>query len=140
MATRWASRWRSSTRRIFPEIVFHLAAQPIVLRSVEQPKLTIDTNAGGTVNVLEAIRQTNSVRALVSITTDKVYENQEWLWGYRESDTLGGHDPYSASKAMAELAIAAYRSTYFAPVSYTHLPAAIPSARWCRPTWAGRRS
>jgi len=101
-----------------PQIVFHLAAQPIVLRSVELPKLTIDTNAGGTVNILEAIRQTDSVRALVSITTDKVYENQEWLWGYRESDQLGGHDPYSAGKAMAELAIAAYRSTYFPPGDY----------------------
>lgn len=101
-----------------PEIIFHLAAQPIVLRSVELPKLTIDTNAGGTVNVLEAIRNTDSVRALVSITTDKVYENQEWLWGYRETDQLGGHDPYSASKAMAELAIAAYRSTYFPPETY----------------------
>lgn len=101
-----------------PQVVFHLAAQPIVLRSVELPKLTIDTNAGGTVNMLEAIRTTSSVRALVSITTDKVYENQEWLWGYRETDQLGGHDPYSASKAMAELAIAAYRSTYFPPVQY----------------------
>ena len=75
-----------------PEIIFHLAAQPIVLRSVELPKLTIDTNAGGTVNVLEAIRATGHTRALVSITTDKVYENQEWLWGYRETDQLGGHD------------------------------------------------
>jgi CDP-glucose 4,6-dehydratase len=101
-----------------PQIAFHLAAQPIVLRSVEQPKLTMDTNAGGTVNMLEAIRTTDSVRALVSITTDKVYENQEWLWGYRETDSLGGHDPYSASKAMAELAIAAYRSTYFRPEGY----------------------
>ena len=112
-----------------PALVFHLAAQPIVLRSVEQPKLTIDSNAGGTVNVLEAIRQTDSVRALVSITTDKVYENQEWLWGYRESDTLGGHDPYSASKAMAELAIAAYRSTYFAPGEYERHGVAIASTR-----------
>ena len=112
-----------------PQVVFHLAAQPLVLRSVEQPKLTIDTNAGGTVNVLEAIRQTGSVRALVSITTDKVYENQEWLWGYRESDTLGGHDPYSASKAMAELAIAAYRSTYFAPAEYDRHQVAIASTR-----------
>ena len=101
-----------------PQVIFHLAAQPIVLRSVELPKLTIDTNAGGTVNVLEAIRHSDSVRALVSITTDKVYENQEWLWGYRETDQLGGHDPYSASKAMAELAIAAFRSTYFSPEEY----------------------
>lgn len=101
-----------------PQVIFHLAAQPIVLRSVELPKLTIDTNAGGTVNVLEAIRHSDSVRALVSITTDKVYENQEWLWGYRETDQLGGHDPYSASKAMAELAIAAFRSTFFPPEEY----------------------
>jgi CDP-glucose 4,6-dehydratase len=103
-----------------PQIIFHLAAQPIVLRSVEVPKLTMDTNAGGTVNVLEAIRSTDCVRALVSITTDKVYENQEWLWGYRETDRLGGHDPYSASKAMAELAINAYRHTYFPPAAYGH--------------------
>lgn len=109
---------RSTIATYRPAVVFHLAAQPIVLRSVELPKLTIDTNAGGTVNMLEAIRETNSVRALVSITTDKVYENQEWLWGYRETDQLGGHDPYSASKAMAELAIAAYRSTYFPPEKY----------------------
>lgn len=101
-----------------PRIVFHLAAQPIVLRSVELPKLTFDTNTGGTVNVLEAIRTTDSVRALVSITTDKVYENREWLWGYRENDRLGGHDPYSASKAMAELAVAAYRDTYFPAAMY----------------------
>lgn len=112
-----------------PELVFHMAAQPIVLRSVEEPKLTIDTNAGGTVTMLETIRTTDSVRALVSITTDKVYENQEWLWGYRESDQLGGHDPYSASKAMAELAIAAYRSTYFPAKTYTDHRVAIASVR-----------
>jgi CDP-glucose 4,6-dehydratase len=112
-----------------PSVVFHMAAQPIVLRSVELPKLTIDTNAGGTVNMLETIRTTDCVRALVSITTDKVYENQEWLWGYRESDQLGGHDPYSASKAMAELAIAAYRSTYFAPEQYDRHGVAVASVR-----------
>jgi CDP-glucose 4,6-dehydratase len=112
-----------------PAIIFHMAAQPIVLRSVQEPKLTIDTNAGGTVNVLEAIRHTNCVRALVSITTDKVYDNEEWLWGYRESDRLGGHDPYSASKAMAELAIASYRDTYFAPASYGEHGVAVASTR-----------
>lgn len=112
-----------------PQLIFHLAAQPIVLRSVELPKLTIDINAGGTVNVLEAIRLTDSVRALVSITTDKVYENQEWLWGYRETDQLGGHDPYSASKAMAELAIASYRATYFPADKYPQHGVAIASVR-----------
>ena len=112
-----------------PRIIFHLAAQPIVLRSVQEPKLTMDVNAGGTVNVLEAIRQTGSVRALVSVTTDKVYHNEEWLWGYREGDRLGGKDPYSASKAMAELAIQAYRQTYFPADSYNEHGVAIASAR-----------
>lgn len=112
-----------------PQLIFHLAAQPIVLHSITQPKLTVDTNAGGTVNVLEAIRETGSVRALVSITTDKVYENMEWLWGYRESDRLGGHDPYSASKAMAEMAIAAYRYSFFAPEKHDDHGTAIASVR-----------
>ena len=115
--------------RYRPEIIFHMAAQPIVLHGVEAPKLTFDTNAGGTVNVLEAIRQTDSVRALVSITTDKVYENKEWLWGYREIDRLGGTDPYSASKAMAELALHAYRTTYFNPATYQDHRVAIASVR-----------
>jgi len=96
-----------------PEIIFHLAAQPIVLHSFDRPQPTFHVNALGTVNVLEAIRTTGSVKAAVCVTTDKVYENQEWLWGYRESDRLGGHDPYSASKAMAELAVSAYRQSFF---------------------------
>ena len=112
-----------------PAIIFHLAAQPIVLHSITKPKLTIDTNAGGTVNVLEAIRTTQSTRALVSITTDKVYENKEWLWGYRETDRLGGHDPYSASKGMAELAIASYRASFFPPSKYEEHGVAIASVR-----------
>lgn len=122
-----------------PSLVFHLAAQPIVLRSFEQPRLTFETNAMGTVNLLEAIRTSTSVRALVSITTDKVYQNKEWLWGYRENDRLGGHDPYSASKAMAELAIAAYRHSYFsgsndddnqpAPKPLAVAPPAVASVR-----------
>lgn len=112
-----------------PSIIFHLAAQPIVLHAVRQPKESFDANAGGTVNLLEAVRTTNSVRAVVAITTDKVYRNQEWLWGYRESDTLGGHDPYSASKAMAELAITAYRETYFPAHRYGEHGVAIASAR-----------
>jgi CDP-glucose 4,6-dehydratase len=112
-----------------PEIIFHLAAQPIVLHSISRPKLTIDTNAGGTVNVLEAVRRLDTVRALVSITTDKVYENLEWLWGYRESDLLGGHDPYSASKAMAEMAIAAYRHSFFPPERYGEHGVAVASVR-----------
>lgn len=96
-----------------PQLVFHLAAQPIVLHSYRNPKETFDVNAGGTVNVLEAARECDSIKAMVMITSDKCYENQEWLWGYREGDTLGGPDPYSASKAMAELVISSYRKSFF---------------------------
>lgn len=112
-----------------PQLIFHLAAQPIVLHAIDKPKLTIDTNAGGTVNVLEVIRTAASVRALVSITTDKVYYNEEWLWGYRETDRLGGHDPYSASKAMAELAIQSYRETFFPAATYAKHGVAVASVR-----------
>ncbi|MDH4317100.1 MAG: CDP-glucose 4,6-dehydratase [Desulfobulbaceae bacterium] len=96
-----------------PEIVFHLAAQPLVRRSYHQPLETFSTNVMGTANVLDACRYTDSVRAIVVITTDKCYENREWAWGYREIDRLGGHDPYSASKAGAELVAASYRSSFF---------------------------
>lgn len=96
-----------------PEIVFHLAAQALVLSSYENPKATFDTNAGGTVNVLEAVRHTPSVRVVVNLTSDKCYENREWIWGYRENDALGGHDPYSASKGCAELISAAYLRSFF---------------------------
>ncbi|MCH7691845.1 MAG: CDP-glucose 4,6-dehydratase [Proteobacteria bacterium] len=96
-----------------PEIVFHLAAQSLVRRSYDEPKYTFDTNVGGAVNVLEAVRATPSVRAVVCITSDKCYRNKEWVWGYRENDELGGHDPYSASKAAAEMVIGAYIASYF---------------------------
>ena len=96
-----------------PEIVFHLAAQSLVRRSYRQPVDTYTTNVIGTVNVLEAIRKTNFVKSVVIITTDKVYENKEWHWAYRENETLGGFDPYSNSKACAELAVSAYRNSFF---------------------------
>ena len=96
-----------------PEIVFHLAAQPLVLESYKNPVETFEVNTMGTVNVLEAIRLTPSVKAAVMITTDKCYENKEWIWGYRENDQMGGHDPYSASKGAAELVIAGYRKSFF---------------------------
>lgn len=96
-----------------PEIVFHLAAQPLVRRSYRDPLETWSTNVMGTANVLEACRQTSRMQAIVVVTTDKCYENQEWTWGYRETDRLGGHDPYSASKAGAELVVASYRSAFF---------------------------
>ena len=96
-----------------PEIIFHLAAQPIVLRSYKEPRDTMETNIMGTINVLEAIRQSASTKVGVIITTDKVYENKNWLYGYRESDTLGGKDPYSASKAAAEITTSAYHRSFF---------------------------
>ncbi len=96
-----------------PEIIFHLAAQPLVRRSYRDPLETWSTNVMGTANLLEACRQTKSVKAIVVITTDKCYENKEWPWGYQENDRLGGHDPYSASKAGAELVAASYRSAFF---------------------------
>lgn len=105
-------------RRYAPQVVFHLAAQPLVLPSYENPVETFGTNVMGTVHLLEAVRGVPSVRAIVCITTDKVYCNQEWPWGYREIDPLGGHDPYAASKAMAELAISAYRQSFFAGDTY----------------------
>jgi CDP-glucose 4,6-dehydratase len=96
-----------------PDLVFHLAAQPLVRRSYRMPRETFETNVGGTVNVLEAIRRTPSVKGAVIVTTDKCYENREWIWGYRENDRLGGHDPYSASKAATELATTAYLRSFF---------------------------
>ncbi len=101
-------------QEIKPEFVFHLAAQALVRRSYGDPKTTFDTNVGGSVNLLEAVRACDTVRALVYITSDKAYRNKEWLWGYRENDELGGHDPYSASKAAAELAFMAFQHSYFA--------------------------
>src|SRR5437588_5545233 len=86
-----------------PEVVFHLAAQASVLYSYDDPIETFSTNVVGTANILEACRRTSHVRAVVIVTSDKCYENREWVWGYRENDPLGGHDPYSASKACAEL-------------------------------------
>lgn len=103
---------RAVFRAARPEIVFHLAAQPLVRRSYQEPVATWATNVMGTAHVLEAIRQTPEVRAAVIVTTDKCYENREWPWAYRERDRLGGHDPYSASKAGAELVAASYRSSF----------------------------
>jgi CDP-glucose 4,6-dehydratase len=98
-----------------PEIVFHLAAQAIVRQSYAEPKETFDVNIGGTVNLLEAVRKTGSVRVVINVTSDKCYENKEWVWGYRENDPMGGFDPYSSSKGCAELVTAAYRNSFFNP-------------------------
>lgn len=101
-----------------PEIVFHLAAQPLVRESYAKPKLTLDVNIGGTVNLLEVCRLSSSVKVIVNITSDKCYENREWLWGYRENDPMGGHDPYSASKGCSELISNAFRNSFFPPDHY----------------------
>ena len=107
----------SSVKALFgtfePEIVFHLAAQPLVRRSYQDPVDTWLTNVVGTAHILEACRLSSTVKAVVVVTTDKCYENREWPWGYRETDTIGGRDPYSASKAASELVAASYRSSYF---------------------------
>ncbi len=100
-------------QKIQPDIVFHLAAQALVRRSYADPLATWNSNVMGTANVLEACRQINSVKAIVVVTTDKCYENKEWHWGYRESDSLGGHDPYAASKAAVELLANSYRQSFF---------------------------
>ena len=109
-----SARLDAAMQEFKPELVMHLAAQPLVRLSYADPIGTYETNVIGTAKVLDAVRRTPSVRAVLSITTDKVYENREWLWGYRETDALGGHDPYSSSKACAEIVSAAFRTSYFA--------------------------
>lgn len=108
-----------------PDFVFHLAAQPLVRLSYEEPKLTFETNVLGTVNVLDALRRLARPCACVVVTTDKVYENREWVHAYRETDRLGGHDPYSGSKAAAELVVSSYRDSFFSgPQSAVRVAAA----------------
>lgn len=107
-----AERLLAAMQAARPDIVFHLAAQPLVRYSYAQPTETYAVNVMGTVNLFEAVRATPSVRAVVNVTTDKCYENQEWLWGYRENEAMGGHDPYSSSKGCAELVTSAYRRSF----------------------------
>lgn len=106
--------FKKTLEQFKPDAVFHLAAQSLVRRSYRQPIETYQTNVIGTINILEAVRNTESVKTVVAITTDKVYENKEWLWAYRENERLGGFDPYSNSKACAELAVSSYRNSFFA--------------------------
>jgi CDP-glucose 4,6-dehydratase len=116
-------------RKYKPEVVFHLAAQPLVIDSYKDPAYTYETNFLGTVNVLEAFRYSDSAKTAIFITTDKVYENKEWVWGYRENDPKGGYDPYSASKAAAEIAINSYRHSFFNPSHYESHHKSIASVR-----------
>lgn len=112
-----------------PEIVFHLAAQPLVRLSYECPVETYETNLMGTLHILEAIRRTESVRVGVMITTDKCYENKEQIWGYREDEPMGGYDPYSSSKGAAEIAISSWRRSFFSPSDYARHGKSIASVR-----------
>lgn len=123
------ARLEASIREFAPEIIFHMAAQPIVRRSYSDPLGTYATNVMGTAHLLEAVRRTPSVRAVVCITTDKVYHNQEWVWPYREGDTLGGFDPYASSKACAEIVSAAYRSSFFSVEQLHEHRVALATAR-----------
>lgn len=107
-----------------PDILVHMAAQPLVRLSYEEPVNTYTTNVIGTVNVLEAARKCSNLKAIVSVTTDKCYENKEWEWGYRENEPMGGHDPYSSSKGCAELVTSAYRRSYFSSVESASLASA----------------
>ena len=107
------NRLLSTFQDFQPEFVFHMAAQPLVRLSYSEPKLTYETNVIGTVNLLEAVRKTKSVRVVINVTSDKCYENKEWVHGYREVDSLGGDDPYSSSKGCAEIITSAYRSSFF---------------------------
>jgi CDP-glucose 4,6-dehydratase len=112
-----------------PEVVFHLAAQPLVRLSYDEPVRTYSTNVIGTVHVLEAARAARGLKGLICVTSDKCYENREWAWGYRENDTLGGHDPYSSSKACAELVTTAYQRSYFPAEEHGRHGVAVASVR-----------
>jgi CDP-glucose 4,6-dehydratase len=112
-----------------PEIVFHLAAQPLVRQSYEDPVDTYTTNVIGLIQLLEAVRRVEQIKVVVNVTSDKCYENHAWPWGYRESDTLGGYDPYSSSKACAEIVTSAYRRSFFAACAGAAPQVALASAR-----------
>jgi CDP-glucose 4,6-dehydratase len=112
-----------------PEIVIHMAAQALVRYSYVNPVETYATNVMGTVHLFEAARQTGGVRAIVNVTSDKCYENREWVWGYRENEPMGGYDPYSSSKGCAELVTSAYRDSFFNPRDYALHGVAVASAR-----------
>lgn len=120
---------RAVCKRHQPDFVFHLAAQPLVIESYRRPRETFDVNVLGTLSVLDAVREMDHPCTVVAITTDKVYENREWVHGYRETDPLGGYDPYSASKAAMEIALASYRSSFFHPDKISEHGIRLASAR-----------
>lgn len=123
------AKLRDTFERYQPEIVIHMAAQSLVRYSYHHPVETYTTNVIGTVHLLEAVRHVSSVRAVLNVTSDKCYENREWLWGYRENERMGGFDPYSNSKGCAELVTSAYRDSFFPPGSFDKHQVAIASVR-----------
>ncbi|MBJ2172621.1 CDP-glucose 4,6-dehydratase [Aureibaculum sp. A20] len=120
---------KSCIDEVKPDIIFHLAAQSLVRDSYEDPINTIETNINGTVNVLEAVRQLDISTTIIVITSDKCYENKEWIHGYRENDAMGGYDPYSMSKGAAELVVSSYRRSFFNPMEYKKHGVKLASAR-----------
>lgn len=119
----------SSIKAFNPDIVFHLAAQALVRHSYHHPRETYSTNVMGTLNVFEVIRTIGGVKVIINVTSDKCYENKEWVWGYRETDAMGGYDPYSSSKGCAELLTASYRQSFFHPRDYAQHGCALASVR-----------
>jgi len=124
-----AAQLSAALRQAAPEVVLHLAAQPLVLESYRDPVGTYAANVMGTVHLLEAVRHCPGVKAVVNVTTDKCYENKEWVWGYRESEPMGGYDPYSSSKGCSELVTSAYRNSFFSPAAYAKHGVAVATAR-----------
>ena len=122
-------RLKQAVMACAPDVVFHMAAQPLVRRSYTNPVETYSTNVMGTVHLLEAVRSCDSVRSVVVVTSDKCYENREWQWGYRESEAMGGYDPYSNSKGCAELVCASFRSSFFNPARHAEHGVALATAR-----------
>ena len=128
---------------IRPEIIIHMAAQPLVIESYNNPLLTYETNVMGVINLFEAVRKVPGIKVVLNVTTDKCYENREWHWGYRENEPLGGFDPYSSSKACSELVSTAYRNSFFNPEYYNDHGVSIATARAGNVIgggdWAGNR-
>lgn len=120
---------RTTVKKAEPEVIFHLAAQPLVRESYADPVTTLSTNVMGTVHILEAARSCRNTRAVLNVTSDKCYQNREWLWGYREDEAMGGDEPYSASKGCSELVTAAYRRSFFDPSNDSSRLVGIATAR-----------
>jgi CDP-glucose 4,6-dehydratase len=119
----------NTLKRLEPEIIIHMAAQPLVRESYNNPRETYEINVMGTVNLFDAARQVDSIKAILNVTTDKCYENKEWLWGYRENEPMGGYDPYSNSKSCSELVTTSFRNAFFNSRNYKEHGVALASAR-----------